>query len=56
MSKEPNERTKPAAPPRKPYKKPKLEEYGNLREITRHTGGAGNPDPPPHTTGGGTHG
>jgi hypothetical protein len=35
--------------PRKPYWKPKLEVYGNVREITAHVGNAGtHADPPPH--------
>jgi len=33
--------TKPTEPqqPRKPYTSPKLVHYGNIREITRNTGG-----------------
>ena len=35
---------------RKPYQRPKLEVYGNIREITKHVGNtSSNPDPPPHS-------
>jgi len=41
--------TEPREPRRKPYKRPKLEVYGNIREITKHVGNDSlNPDPPPH--------
>jgi hypothetical protein len=36
---------------RKPYSKPQLQVYGDLREITQNVGGAGVPDPPPSAGG-----
>ena len=46
------ERTQPSEPEpprqRKPYRRPKLEVYGNIREITKHVGNnSPNIDPPP---------
>ena len=41
----------PGAAPKKPYKAPLLEVYGDLRSITRAVGKHGNFDPPPHSTG-----
>jgi hypothetical protein len=46
------ESTRPSEPEqprqRKPYQPPKLEVYGNIREITKHVGNnSPNFDPPP---------
>jgi hypothetical protein len=38
------------APRKKPYRTPKLEEYGDLRTITRGKGGNMNDDPTPPAT------
>jgi len=38
------------APAKKSYSKPRLQVYGNLRDLTRHVGSSGNPDPPPHAS------
>jgi hypothetical protein len=35
----PSTKTEQAQSPRKPYSQPKLMHYGNIREITRATGG-----------------
>ena len=36
---------------KKPYKKPELQVYGDLRTITNHVGNTStNPDPGPHGT------
>jgi hypothetical protein len=44
------------SPARKPYRKPKLEEYGTIRKITAHIGSASpNIDPPPHVSKSRTH-
>jgi len=49
VTKEHTPQTEPHEPRRKPYKRPKLEVYGNIREITKHVGNDSlNPDPPPH--------
>jgi hypothetical protein len=49
------ERTQQPEPPepgrRKPYQRPKLEEYGNIRDITKHVGNASPVfDPPPYAS------
>lgn len=39
----------PPGPGKKPYRPPKLEVYGTIREITRHVGNKSSKiDPPPH--------
>lgn len=49
MTAERNDEQPVQTPARKPYVKPKLEEYGSIAEITRHIGNASpNVDPPPY--------
>ena len=52
---ESRDQTDPGPAPKKPYKTPRLEVYGDLRSITRAVGTKGNFDPPPHSTGNRTH-
>jgi hypothetical protein len=44
--KQPDARTEPecAEAPKKPYRKPRLITYGDIREITQAVGTTGNPD------------